>query len=495
MLLTQVLEHADSMRREILPRISQARKSEFGQFMTPSFVAKFMASLFPKRNLEACRLLDPGAGIGALSCAFLDRLTSGDFGFQHVDITAYEVDDVLRPHLEKTLSRYAAFLSIQPRVLADDFIESAVRDCMDGKRLYTHAILNPPYKKINSDSKHRTALRRVGIETVNLYSAFMALTLALLESGGQLVAIIPRSFCNGPYYHSFRKYFLQRSAIRHIHLFHSRNKAFKDDDVLQENLIIMLERDGKQEDVTISTSHDDRFFNCTSYVLPFQRIVLRDDRENFIHVPISLKRNIIELSLAIRFTLDDIGIKVSTGPVVDFRVREHIRDMPEAGCVPLLYPNHFNGQAVKWPKGNMKKPNAIFRNTDTEKLLYPRGFYTVVRRFSSKEQKRRIMASVVDPDALQESTSIGFENHLNVFHQNKKGLPETLARGLSVFLNMTAVDDHFRCFNGHTQVNATDLRLMKYPSRDKLSTLGQWAQTQAEITQKMIDEQFQVLNY
>ena len=60
---------------------------------------------------------------------------------------------------------------------------------------------------------------------------------------------------------------------------------------------------------------------------------------------------------------------------------------------------------------------------------------------------------------------LGFENHLNVFHEDKRGLPENLAHGLAAFLNTTAVDDHFRRFNGHTQVNATDLRLMKYPSR------------------------------
>ena len=47
-----------------------------------------------------------------------------------------------------------------------------------------------------------------------------------------------------------------------------------------------------------------------------------------------------------------------------------------------------------------------------------------------------------------------------------------------MFLNTTAVDDNFRRFNGHTQVNATDLRLMKYPDRNTLMALGKWAQSQ-----------------
>ena len=84
---------------------------------------------------------------------------------------------------------------------------------------------------------------------------------------------------------------------------------------------------------------------------------------------------------------------------------------------------------------------------------------------------------------------LGFENHMNLFHEDKHGLPEALARGLAVFLNTTAVDEHFRRFNGHTQVNATDLKLMKYPSRDALIQLREWAKRNSEITQEMIDEQ------
>lgn len=42
-----MLELADSVRREVAPRTAQKHKAEFGQFMTPSSVARFMASLFP----------------------------------------------------------------------------------------------------------------------------------------------------------------------------------------------------------------------------------------------------------------------------------------------------------------------------------------------------------------------------------------------------------------------------------------------------------------
>ncbi|BBJ23049.1 Eco57I restriction-modification methylase domain-containing protein [Candidatus Nitrotoga sp. AM1P] len=487
--MLQLLEHADNVRRKVAPLTAQKHKAEFGQFLTPSSVARFMASLFPVSSRQTCTLLDAGAGVGALSCAFLDRWAAGGFGFAKVEACAYEIDPAMRMHLAQTMAAYGERLAVKSQIMTDDFIEHAAMLCKQGQGGFTHAILNPPYKKINSNSAHRLTLRAVGIETVNLYSAFVALAVALAAPGGQIVAIIPRSFCNGPYYRPFRDFIFERAAIRHMHLFESRSKAFKDDDVLQENIILLLERGGQQGDVTVTTSTDDSFDDLVTNTHPFKRIVFPDDSERFIHVPTSQERNAIELSTAIRYSLEDIGIKASTGPVVDFRLKEHLREMPESGTVPLLYPAHFSGQNIEWPKPGIKKPNAIQRNAETEKWLYPNGFYCVVRRFSSKEEKRRIVASVVQPDTFGDSEMLGLENHLNVYHENKHGLPEALARGLAMYLNMTGVDENFRRSSGHTQVNATDLKMMKYPSRKALMALGEWALRCGEPTQDMIDEQ------
>ena len=458
--------------------------------MTPSRVARFMASLFPSSTLQICRLLDAGAGVGALSCAFLDRWVSGDFGFESIEATAYEIDKKLSTHLKRHLAGYSR---VMPRIIVGDYIEQATAEGLQD-RGYTHAILNPPYKKINSQSVHRLALRTVGIETVNLYSAFVALAVGEAALGGQIVAIIPRSFCNGPYYRPFRDFILERAAIRHMHLFESRNKAFRDDEVLQENIIFRLERGGQQGPVTVSTSTDDSFSDLTTHEHPFDRIVFPDDPERFIHVPTTTEKSTIELLSAVRYSLSDIGIQISTGPVVDFRLKAHLRDMPEPGTVPLIYPGHLSMTGTVWPVPGLKKSNAIMRNDETEKWLYPNGFYCVVRRFSSKEEKRRVVASFVDPAAFGDCSVLGFENHMNLFHENKRGLPEALARGLAVFLNTTAVDEHFRRFNGHTQVNATDLKQMKYPSRDTLTEIGKWSMQQGATTQEQIDAKLGTFN-
>ncbi len=496
-----MLSEVEQSRLIVSNTADPKRKSQLGQYFTPARIAGFMAGMFVPKEYKHCRLLDAGAGIGSLSAAFLDRWVSGDFKFKSVHIDAFEIDQSLHPYLSQTLEKYKKHEGFSYHIRETDFIHAAagrLSNSLIREELspYTHVILNPPYKKIRNNSAHRSMLSRAGIETVNLYSAFVALSLSLLKAHGQLVAIVPRSFCNGVYYRPFRNLILKRAAVKQIHLFESRRKAFKDDDVLQENIIIRLVRGVRQGPLTISTSTDDSFNDLCACEHPFERIVFPDDPEKFIHIPMSSKVTVLESYPGINCFSDKLDIQISTGPVVDFRVKEHLRDLPGDNSVPLLYPGHFKGKGFKgndfeWPKKDMKKPNSIIRNTKTAKWLFPGGFYCVVRRFSSKEEKRRVMASVVDPEKIANARFLGFENHLNVFHQNKQGLSKELAFGLSVYLNTTAVDEYFRRFNGHTQVNATDLRRMKYPDLETLISLGEWALKQDELTLDMIDRKLE----
>jgi adenine-specific DNA-methyltransferase len=477
----------DISRIETTGQLDQAKRADLGQIFTPFDVARFMASLFHVNEKNHITLLDAGAGIGSLSVAFLEQHIDSP---TKLDILAYEVDSAISPILKTNLkvhSKHTADGKISFEVIEGDFIREGVTSYLLGKhKPIDYAILNPPYRKINNNSDYRRLLRKVGIETTNLYSAFVALSILLLKSGGELVAIIPRSFCNGPYFTPFREFLLERTAINQIHIFSARNKAFKDNSVLQENIIIHLVKGGLQADVKISSSSGDDFGDYQEFAVPFHRIVSTDNSEKFIHIP-ATEENLYKTAFDnFTFTLSDLGIEVSTGPVVDFRVKEFLRKEPEVGTAPLLYPAHFGDKNINWPKLNYKKSNALVVTAETKRQLYPSGYYTLVKRFSSKEEKRRIVARVVAPADLS-AEYIGFENHLNVFHQSKKGLSEEMALGLAVYLNSTLIDEYFRQFNGHTQVNATDLRLLKYPSEKVLSELGNWAKGLQCFEQAMID--------
>ena len=467
----------EQVRIEASSLLDSQRRADLGQYMTPSSIAAFMASLF-SYNVQA-RLLDAGAGVGSLTSAFLDKAQQKGIA---VNVDAWEIDGILGGYLKNTIDDYVqnGHNKIKARIHATDFIEDAICSIQfDSDHRYTHAILNPPYKKISSNSKHRKLLRLVGIETVNLYTAFVALSVLLMDQGGEIVAIIPRSFCNGSYYRPFRNLISQTCSIRQLHLFESRNKAFQDDEVLQENIIIHLIKGEPQGSVIVSTSHDAKFLDYQQTTFDAAVIVKPNDIEQFIHIPTAIGQTGIPKLCA--HTLSDIGLEVCTGPVVDFRLKEYWRDEPGKDSVPLLYPHHFNGGTLCWPKPH-KKPNALQIASDDgkyniRKWLMPRGHYVLVKRFSAKEERRRLVAYYLSYEAL-EAAHIGFENHWNVFHIGKHGMDEDTAKGLTTFLNSTILDEHFRVFSGHTQVNATDLRNMRYPSREQLKKLGQCAKDQ-----------------
>ena len=109
-----------------------------------------------------------------------------------------------------------------------------------------------------------------------------------------------------------------------------------------------------------------------------------------------------------------------------------------------------------------------------------------VKRFSAKEEKRRLVASIVTPEDFKDEKT-AFENHLNVFMQNKHGLDRHIAYGLTAWLNTTWLDGRFRLFSGHTQVNATDLRNLPYPTARQLSDMGRMLEAEREWSQESFD--------
>jgi adenine-specific DNA-methyltransferase len=396
---------------------------------------------------------------------------------------AYETDSAILPFLTETVKRCEALCTsngIRFRGIVEhkDFVPDAIAETRDslfvvpGMR-FTHIILNPPYKKINTRSAMGKRLYAAGLEVANLYAAFVWLSARVLAPGGEIVAITPRSFCNGPYFKKFRVAFLKMVNLTRIHVFVSRKKAFGDDDVLQENIIYHAVRGlRKAKSVVISTSDGLDFDKGRALSVPYSRVVHPGDPDMFIHLGLDAA----DLGLTERMTcftssLSKLGLGVSTGRVVDFRAREHLRQSTEKGTVPLIHPYHFHYGFINWPIESGKKPGAIVSSSDTSDLLIEAGVYVLTKRFSSKEQQRRVMAAIYDPARI-DARLVGFENHLNYFHKQGKGLPADLAKGLALYLNSTLADQYFRLFSGHTQVNATDLRKMPYPTHQQLLRLG-----------------------
>jgi adenine-specific DNA-methyltransferase len=450
--------------------MNSSHKEKYAQYLTPVEIARFMAKLSVKHwgKTKDASILDPGAGSGILSYCLINEIFSKN---QNVNLSldAWEMDNTIIPELIHTYQNITD-KHLQYSINQKDFITDISHDISwNVNKQYDLVIMNPPYKKINANTIYRNSLRNIGIETVNTYSAFMALSIKLLADNGILTAIVPRSFCNGLYFLPFRNFLFDNTRILHIHAFETRDNAFNDENVLQENIIITLKKTKEaQENITISQSKDKLFSDYTEKQIAYFQVVSSDDKQMYISIPtkaITIDEKILACSN------EDLGFDISTGPVVDFRMKEKLLS-DDAEGIPLLYPIHIRNQKINWPVQS-KKPNAILLDdAETKKITFPKGYYILVKRFSSKEEKRRIYATLLTPETLPRKY-FTVENHLNVIHSKRGSLDKYIAYGLTAWLNTGYCDDIFRNFSGHTQVNATDLRNMKYPSFKLLTELGQ----------------------
>ena len=451
-------------------------RAELGQYFTPAPVARLLAEMLEPAEGRV-RVLDPGAGVGSLSAALVER--AANEGWQcSLDVTAVEIDDRLLAGLESTLDdcrramqtadshvEHSDFLTWGARRTAPEMFEQA-------RESFDLVIMNPPYGKMRTASATSERLRRLGIRTSNLYSAFVWLASRLLAPDGQLVAITPRSFCNGSYFKAFRQALLGDCALRDIHVFESRDTAFRDGAVLQENIIFRIVRSARRPQVQIAVSSGSGLDEPRRHEVGADSVVHPKDPRLFIRIPEDRASVVLAERLGgLPQTLAGLGVAASTGRVVDFRSREHLRDGPDGNAIPLIYPGHLRRGRIDWPGKSNSKPCAIAESPATEAMFLPTGNYVLVKRFSSKEERRRVVAAVLEPGDLP-SDVVAMENHVNVLHISNRGMDGDLAWGLAAYLSSTAVDRFFRQFNGHTQVNAADLESLRYPDVDSLRSLG-----------------------
>lgn len=468
----------EGIRSAAVAEIRLEDRQSLGQVLTPVRVAHLLAETFSDWHGDVV-LIDPGAGAGTLSAVASLKALSADQCPSSMRVLAWEVDPGLVVKSGQSLALVSDLfrsqgIPFQYEVLNGNFLSHAVH-MSEGQPpqggTATHAILNPPYAKLSPSSGERALAERLGAPVPNLYAAFMLAASALLKAGGEMAAITPRSFCNGPYFKRFRKELLGRNGLRSIRVFDSRTCAFADQGVLQETVITHLIRGVPQPDA-VQVQVGDPGGRVTERDVPSEEVVFEGDSEAVIHVAESeAAARAAALMRGLPATLDALGVAVSTGPVVEFRARPHLRADHAPGSVPLLHSSSVGENGVSW-RCLGGKPAAIKDSEATASLLMQRGDYVLVKRVSSKEERRRLVAAPLLADDLPDCTRFGIENHLNYLHNQGRPLSRSLAIGLAAFLNHEMVDVYFRSFSGLTQVNASDLRRIRVPDQAVLERVG-----------------------
>ncbi len=484
-----LMDYAETLAEVYTRKADLEERKSRGQFFTQKAIGLFMTGIFDV-NKSSFNILDPGAGIGMLSAAFCDRLLNSRRS-QNIFLDAYETDTKLIPYLEKTLRKCKIALeekgnSFKYKIIENDFILNNP-NYLNKKTLfgvtsqpvyYDYIISNPPYYKLNKNSLQAQIMSEFVSGQPNIYSFFMALSLEMLKNDGQMVFITPRSFCSGLYFRRFRKWLLEHANINNIHVFESRKDVFTKENVLQENVIMRLTSKGKgkeQKFAVITKSSNSLFHDLHKFEIDYEDIFHRKNGDVFIKVPSSkVDIKVQRIINSWKYTLKNLGLKVSTGPVVSFRAIEFLSSefKDDTSMVPLLWMHNIKGMDAVWPIHNLKKEPAIKVSEASKVLLVPTNNYVLVKRFSSKEQKKRVHAAVLLKSKLQ-FERIGIENHLNYIYKYGGLLTAEEAYGIAGVLNTSIMDIFFRMLNGSTQVNAVDIENLPLPSIDNIQKIGE----------------------
>jgi adenine-specific DNA-methyltransferase len=463
--------------------LADARK-EKGQVFTPPGICRFMAALFT-RIPEHFRLLDAGAGVGSLMAALCERMLALHAP-RHIEVVLYENDPALVPLLEENMRHCHKALTgagheLLYTIHEKDFIVStqgrrAQRTFFDDElslEPFDAAILNPPYFKIGSNSAHVLAMGDVFPGNSNIYMLFMARVAELLRPNGEMVAITPRSFCNGLYFRNFRRWFFSRMALRHVHLFECRRSTF--DDVLQESVITLTQRLGVAVPSTTVTTSVGRDIPAKLKEITLPASDLLDDTSGdmVLRIPTTAAEvgimKIVEL-WPDRFS--ELGLQISTGPVVLFRSWEFLeKHVNGAATAPLLEPHNVKPFKTVWPIDKRGKPIAFRVCPESLKHLVPTRNYVLLRRFSAKEERRRLTASGFLAKG-ENHPYLALENHLNYVYHVERELTDDEVHGLVALFNSALLDGYFRIISGNTQVNATEIRTMKFPGLELVKRIG-----------------------
>lgn len=484
-------EYADRLGRHYASSVSDAHKEEIGQVMTPIEVADFMSSLFVG-GLSSVKMLDPGAGSGVLSCALCERIINSPSPPKTISIVAYESDNAIFPFLKASYDYLKQWLfkedvDLEYVIRTEDFVLSNAgslnysmkfdSECYDR---FDFIISNPPYFKIPKTDPRAKAAAAVVHGQPNIYAIFMAISAKLLKSEGQLVFITPRSFTAGPYFRFFRERFFSIIRPKNLHVFESRTDAFDRDSVLQENLILAGVRDNnwfndnKDHRSIISLSHGLKDLGSTiKREVKTRGIIDLNSVNKFLCLPLSdEEEDIIRLINSWKGDLHTYGMQISTGPVVPFRATsliDHEGKVPSSHA-PLLWLQNVKEMSVSWPL-QIKKGQFIKKNTDSKPLLVGDKNYVLMRRFSAKEDDKRLVTAPYFAGSYG-SDVIGLENHLNYIYKLNGNLDKDEVIGLSALLNCRLIDIYFRTFNGNTQVSATEIRDMPLPPLELIKEIG-----------------------
>lgn len=468
--------------KESQDKYSYSKKIEYlkenSQFFTPDVIADKMIEtidLNSMKDIDSISILEPAAGCGILILKLILYLIDNVL-CKEIKLVAYENDEELFDILSNNMKKLETYLNNNSNIKINIFLRKANfiidNSCkwreINGETQYNIIISNPPFNKINKTSVEAEVMKDIVYGQPNIYTLFIAMSLRLLAHGGKFVVISPRNYLTGEYSKKVRKYIFQNFSLSSIHSFDNRN-IFKL--VNQEVIISTYTNDKSVKEVEIS--HNGKF----KFKLRLSDIIY--DAESYsILIPRSIYSitNLNRLKI-FKDSLIDLGLRVSVGPIVQFRKSEYLsRDVYSISYAPILIANDIqqNNQILYYgrinnPKRKTHNKSISIRATN----LVQNDNYLLVRKVTAKDDKNTIIATVLHKNFFKHNL-LGIDNNLIYFHKIDINESLTLDEcyGLYCFINSNYFEEYYSMINCTHTINISDFHNIKFPKLELVTSMG-----------------------
>ena len=476
---------------------SKSENVRLGRLFTKKDTARLMAASFDiDEKKTAYTVLDPGAGTGILSAAVVEEICRRAKSCKQIFLTCYELSGEFIPMLRDNLERirkkcrHDYGIKLFVTIYEENYIVDAKNhytvtffDTVADK--YDIIIANPPTETLEKSSEE--AVTAGGVTQLKINEAFLFLRMASghLEEGGQLAMLLPTTYATASQLTGLRGEIAEKLSLKKIHLFIGNQKNTKRAIPLKKNFVITYENGDRPENIYITTSTDSGK-NITE-LPPLDYGFVVDEKSGALTLPKSVEdTKIVKYIGGFPETLSSLGLKMSTGLVIDSKCEGLLFTEPIKSSVPVLRCATIKGGRVDFPQPIKRQYIAPVNAS----LIQRNKNLIIIKRIPAKSDERFINSAVYLASQLPAFKYISTHNKINFIDTKDKNseMSARLTYGLFALLNSTIYDRYISIVSKSKQLNSKEMKNLPLPPRHIIEYIGMSIIEARQTTVKVCDQ-------
>ena len=463
---------------------SKSDNVRLGRLFTKKDTARLMADMIKiDRTRTVYTILDAGAGTGILSAAAIERICRDCPKIEQIFLTCYENDpdfaDMLEDNLERIRKkcRHDYDVRLFVTVYRENYLTESKKhytvtffDTIPDK--YDIVISNPPVDFAEKYSEDAEGVG--GISQLKMSKAFLFLKNAKdsIDDDGQLIMMLPTTYSSAASLAPLRMEISEALALTRVHLFIGKQKNENRAVPLKKSFLVSYTKPEKKEPpetVAVSTSYDNGKSVVELGNLPYGFIV--DARSGALTLPKSQEdTKMVKYISTFPETLDSLGLKMSTGLVIDSKCEGLLFTEESEGTVPLLRLQALKNGQVKFPQPIKKQYLAPV----SASLIQKNKNMILIKRVPAKSDERFVNAAIHLASTLPQYKYISTHNKINFIDTKNKDeeMPARLVFGLFALINSTVYDRYISIVSKSRQINSKEMRSLPLPPRNVIENIG-----------------------